>query len=470
MAAALPALLALAAAGMRAQQQPAANPSTGDVFASQGQPAIYSDQYSSDCEAQNANNPWAGTNPLTCHGETMPPVGNVCTFPGMTLLKKINDVCYYCLPINPPTIGIILPIDVAGVAEKQGYRCGGDQADVCMLICTGIGPFKPPPGVTLSGPPPAEPPNTQPPPVQSPPGTPVIPTQLQFGSPQDPCAKNSFADVPGATPQLRYGLGFENGFKECLVSQLTVQNLGVAVLASRFKTVAALLKVTAAPGVIDAVLNPPGTSKNPNPYLQGQEEGTRLCEWAIKISPALVRKCPAAIAPAITLKTSPSVCTKAQLAAGLTQAMGNAAGQSAERFDCVPCTLAWLKNEPYTPPANGGTPWTWDEVTGYLKSQYGNITPQGPGLPCWRESAQKVGYPGSMSPAGIQSEMMAAGDGAEGIIFIDDPAVSNTGHVFAVRTQGSGANAKVIYWDEQQQMQGNMWFTPGLWIALYRTK
>ena len=42
--------------------------------------------------------------------------------------------------------------------------------------------------------------------------------------------------------------------------------------------------------MIDGVLHPPGTSLNPNPYERGQEEGERLCEWGLKVSPALVAR------------------------------------------------------------------------------------------------------------------------------------------------------------------------------------
>ena len=63
------------------------------------------------------------------------------------------------------------------------------------------------------------------------------------------------ADVPDAAPQLRYTLGFERGFARCLESQVTVQNLAGAALAARFRTIAAILGVMAAPGVIEAVMN-----------------------------------------------------------------------------------------------------------------------------------------------------------------------------------------------------------------------
>lgn len=174
---ALAAAIASSGMGARAQDQaPASTP--GDVFASQGGPPIYSDQYSSDCEASNANNPYAGMNPLTCHGEMMPAQGNACNLPGMTLIRQIGNNCFYCLAINPPIQGVILPIDAAGLAEKQGFRCAVDEADACMLICTGTGKYVPPPGVRLMSGPPGTPPTTVSPPML----TPANPTL-----PKNPC-------------------------------------------------------------------------------------------------------------------------------------------------------------------------------------------------------------------------------------------------------------------------------------------
>jgi hypothetical protein len=269
------------------------------------------------------------------------------------------------------------------------------------------------------------------------------------------------ADVPDAAPQLRYTLGFERGFARCLESQVTVQNLAGAALAARFRTIAAILGVMAAPGVIEAVMNPPGISPNPNPYLKGSDEGTRLCDWALKVSPALVARCPTAALPA-----SSKTCSATALAQGLSDAIGAIGAQAAKRFDCFPCTLAWLRGEAYLPPTNGGRPWLLTQIIEFLGRQYGNMTPQGPELPCWRQSAQAKGVPGSMSPAGIEQEMAAAGNGAKGFVFILDPMSGEVGHVFGVENQGG----VVRFWDEQQQMRGDLWFQPGQWITLYRTQ
>ncbi|MGH7906968.1 MAG: hypothetical protein ACREP6_10090 [Candidatus Binataceae bacterium] len=99
------------------------------------------------------------------------------------------------------------------------------------------------------------------------------------------------ADIPDAAPQLRYALGFERGFAGCLEKQITVWNLALAAGAARYQKVAIALAVAATPGVIDGVLHPPGIALNPNPYLRGKDEGFRLCDWALKISPAVVARC-----------------------------------------------------------------------------------------------------------------------------------------------------------------------------------
>jgi hypothetical protein len=271
-------------------------------------------------------------------------------------------------------------------------------------------------------------------------------------------------DVPGASRELRYTLGFERGFAGCLEEVTTVRNLAIAALASRVKAIAALLMVAAVPGVIDGVLHPPGVSTKENPYERGRDEGGRLCTWALKVSSALLARCPARGGSA----GAAAACTEAEMASAAGTAAAAVAAEAPKRFDCFPCTMAWLRGEPYTPPADGGTPWTLAEIIPLLKERYGEMTPQGPALPCWRESAQAKGIPGSASPAGIETEMKLAGDGAKGLVFILDPMSGEIGHVFGVKTVGNGRDAKVTFWDEQQQMDGALWFRPGAWIKLYR--
>jgi hypothetical protein len=107
----------------------------------------YQDEFSRNCEPSNSANPYAGMDPLSCHGVMAPTDSrNQCSLRGMTLLQKWGNTCYYCQPINPPINGIILPLDQIAKAGRQGYRCGVDQADPkCMAICTGGGQFRPPP-------------------------------------------------------------------------------------------------------------------------------------------------------------------------------------------------------------------------------------------------------------------------------------------------------------------------------------
>ena len=85
----------------------------------------YQDEFSRNCEPSNSANPYAGMDPLSCHG-VMAPVDsrNQCSLRGMTLLQKWGNTCYYCQPINPPINGIILPLDQIAKAGRQGYRCG----------------------------------------------------------------------------------------------------------------------------------------------------------------------------------------------------------------------------------------------------------------------------------------------------------------------------------------------------------
>jgi hypothetical protein len=119
-----------------------------DIFStsSVGNSSPYQDDFSRQCEPSNSANPYAGMDPLSCHGVMAPTDSrNQCSLRGMTLLQKWGNTCYYCQPINPPINGIILPLDQIAKAGRQGYRCGVDQADPkCMAICTGGSQFRPP--------------------------------------------------------------------------------------------------------------------------------------------------------------------------------------------------------------------------------------------------------------------------------------------------------------------------------------
>jgi hypothetical protein len=458
-------LAALSAAGARAQQQPAPTAqqpaptvTQGDVFESSGQP-VYSDVFETDCEKNNdQNNPYADMNPLECYGFAFgADANNQCTFHGLKVIKQVGSTCYYCQALNPPVKGFIIPMDDLKAAEGQGFICGVDQADPsCKAVCQGNGTFNPPPGTEETPGPPT--PTPEVPSETSPPLT----LQIAGGSNCSKLRTDSFADVPGANSTFRYQLGFENGFKNCAASLVTLENIAIAAAALEFQEIATFLKLAVAPTAIAAVLEPPGTSNNPDPYLRGTDEGQRFCNWALKVAPAAMAKCPAAQVPALT-------CNATAMANDLSQVTNNTVANAPPRSDCFPCTMAWLKNETYTVPANGGTGWDLAQIEQFLQAQYGKLIPQGPVLPCWRQIAQQKGIPGSMSSLGIQNEMTLAGDGAAGVVLIRD-AGSEAGHAVGVKTQGSGANAKVIFWDEQQGQPADELMQPGAWLGFYRIK
>jgi hypothetical protein len=158
--AAFSALFFLAATTVSAQQGGSTAPPVGDVFSSGGggnSGDVYSDQFSSNCEKGN-NSPYAGMDPLVCYGVMAPADSRgQCTLGGMEVLKQEGNTCYFCQKLNPPTNGVIIPLDDIAQADNQGFKCGVDQADPnCMAICTrdrGSGPYVPPPGTKLGTPP-----------------------------------------------------------------------------------------------------------------------------------------------------------------------------------------------------------------------------------------------------------------------------------------------------------------------------
>lgn len=180
----------IVAAGVRAQQsqQPTQSQTTlkGGV--------TYTDQSSQTCEEQNQNNPYAGMNPLVCYGVNAPTdTAGKCSLAGMTVLKQEGNTCYYCSPINPPIVGIIVPMDQTGVAEQQGWGCGLDQADACMAICRGGKTFSPLPGTVVAG---------------GGPGLPPTPAPLQGGPPP------GYAPMPGPAG----GIGYTPGPNPCVTN------------------------------------------------------------------------------------------------------------------------------------------------------------------------------------------------------------------------------------------------------------
>jgi len=273
-------------------------------------------------------------------------------------------------------------------------------------------------------------------------------------------------DKPGLTPEMHYALGFSQAARKCMADTVTIENLAIAAAAMKVRQIAAILMVMAAPQVLDGVLHPPGVSPNPDPYLQGREEGKRLCEWGLKVSPVLVARCPAKSA------AKPLACTAAQAQNGYGVLAAELQASAPTRTDCFPCSLAWVLGEHYTPPPGGGRfSDLAADIIPLLKRRFGNLIPQGPELPCWRQLAQSEGIPGSMTPTGIEQEMLAAGDGAKGIMLWKG-AGNDPGHVVAVRTVGEGANAHVEFWDEQQLMDARLWFPDlqGKWVTFYRVQ
>ena len=269
-------------------------------------------------------------------------------------------------------------------------------------------------------------------------------------------------DRPGLTPQMHYALGFSQAARKCVADTVTIENLALATAAAKVKEIAAILMVVAAPQVIDGVLHPPGDSPDIDPYLRGREEGKRLCEWGLKVSPVMVARCPAK-SPAKSL-----TCTAAQAQNGYGIAEHQVQANEPTRTDCFPCSLSWVLGEHYTPPPRGGR--TWDlfaDIVPLLKQRFGNLVPQGPELPCWRQLAQSKGLPGSMSLRGIEQEMLAAGDGAKGVMLWKG-AGEEAGHVIAVKNVGG----EVQFWDQQQLMDGRQWFSmlEGQWITFYRVQ
>jgi hypothetical protein len=179
------ALISFVAAGVRAQEQPSTTQKP--VMLKGG--VTYEDQSSDSCEKQNENNPYEGMDPLTCYGVMAPADSRgQCSLGGMQVWKQDGNTCYYCQAINPPIQGIIIPMDDLGAADEQGFRCGVDQADACMAVCSGGESFKPPPG-TEGGPGTPETPGGEPGPTQQSP-TPrpssPIPGQVSGGNPCQP--------------------------------------------------------------------------------------------------------------------------------------------------------------------------------------------------------------------------------------------------------------------------------------------
>jgi hypothetical protein len=228
------------------------------------------------------------------------------------------------------------------------------------------------------------------------------------GVPTDCIPDYANMDQPGLTPQMHYVLGFSQSARQCIADQTTIRNLALGALAAKFKQVAALLIVAAAPVAIDAALHPPGYSRNPDPYLQGREEGRNLCEWGLKVSPLLLARCVAGKKPVATPPRTPlSPLAVAMADLGWLKKINptgnlNNCAQAAMATDE---TLAGRGTLPAPPASCAGT------NTGEVAIVYGReFGPYG-------------------STAEINNAIFHAGDGARGIVFAKG---AGGGHYFNI--------------------------------------
>jgi hypothetical protein len=190
----LAASVLLGSAGVAARLQDAAqdqeDPSAAQLNGSVSV-AAYADASSDKCKN---GSPFAGMNPMVCHGEVAPvdSMGK-CSLQGLLIWKQVGSTCYYCKPIVPPIKGIVIPWDQGWVAEAQGFACAANMSDNCTTLCVGPGGFKPSTGVrVVTEPPIGQPPNTQPPPPANPPPP---------GGGQSPAPSNSSGPCPQTTSQ-----------------------------------------------------------------------------------------------------------------------------------------------------------------------------------------------------------------------------------------------------------------------------
>lgn len=89
----------------------------------------------------------------------------------------------------------------------------------------------------------------------------------------------------GASPPLRYQVGFNQAIARCLQNQCTLQNLDVAMWAAAYPRVGALVGIAQlGAGLVSLIVNPPGFSMNPDPYIRGVQEGGRLCNFLLLLT------------------------------------------------------------------------------------------------------------------------------------------------------------------------------------------
>ncbi len=312
------ALLVFATAGACAQEQP----STTQKPVTLKGGITYEDQSSESCEKQNENNPYTGMDPLTCYGVMAPTDSRgQCSLGGMKVWKQQGNTCYYCSPITSPPNTIIVPMDQVGAADNQGFRCGEDQADACMAICSGGNTYSPPPGTVVQGggpglPPTPAPPQGGPPPNYAPrPGPPPVAGASNPCLPFGPggydycanpagtqpagcqCSKNpapkqtSPTKKPQTTPIAdagQYLHGVVDGFGGCL--QGLGNGIGSLMAGAGFFAQGDFVNAAKAWGLspgqsivlkgMYAEMTTPVVGQNISPYQQGVTAGRRLCAYA----------------------------------------------------------------------------------------------------------------------------------------------------------------------------------------------
>lgn len=253
-------------------------------------------------------------------------------------------------------------------------------------------------------------------------------------------------DIPGASDEGRYALGFSQAVRQCLAEQVTIENLAIAAFALRYQRVANFLRIVATPGAIDAVLHPPGLSPIAHPYLRGKAEATRLCEWGLKVSPVLVARCPANRPPA---SAPPPQAPPRQPLSQLLRDRSwlgkmNPTGNQNNCGNTVLAVWQALKGRPALPAAPmscaGTTPSQLESIVG------GEFGPAG-------------------GPPEIHNKIFLAGEGAHGIVYAKGPPppgeTRNLGHYFnIVRWAGEvylldGQLGRAVAWGEYLRMGFN---------------
>lgn len=277
----------------------------------------YTDEYAKNCEKENANNPYTGMDPLTCYGVMAPTDSRgQCSLAGMQVWKKQGNTCY-CQAINPPIQGFIVPLDDIAAAEREGFRCGVDQADACMAVCMGGGAFTPPPGTVEVGGGGTPQPQPNPPTYSAPQPGPPLSGQVGTGSnpclpfgpggydycanptqppgcvckkpqPRPPLQEDTLNNSPPSNPVAdagQYLQGVVGGFGNCF------KGFGDLAAGAGFFAKGDFVDAAKAWGLspgqsvtlktMYAELTTPSVGQGVTPYQAGMTAGRRLCAYAV---------------------------------------------------------------------------------------------------------------------------------------------------------------------------------------------